>query len=150
MKLKRSKNLDEKIIQDIVEIMDGWLGVLTWDGLVEAVSRRMGLQYTRQTLHKHERIKFAFAARKKAFATGEVAEPNKVSDPILQAALDRLARIEGENERLKRENANLLEQFVRWTYNAGTRGLGIEFLNQALPEIHRGQTDRKPNTKQMK
>jgi hypothetical protein len=36
MKLKRSKNLDDKIIQEIVEIMDGWSGALTWDGLVEA------------------------------------------------------------------------------------------------------------------
>lgn len=150
MKLQRSKNLDDKIIQEIVEITDGWSGALTWDALVEAVSGRMGLRYTRQTLHKHERIKLAFSARKKAFTNGEVAEPKKVSDVVLRAALDRLARLESENERLKRENANLLEQFVRWTYNAGTNGLGVDFLNQALPEVHRGQTDRKPCTKRVK
>jgi hypothetical protein len=110
----------------------------------------MGFRYTRQALHKHERIKSAFTARKMAFATGEVAEPKKVHDPVLQAALDRLARIEAENERLKRENANLLEQFVRWTYNAGTNGLGADFLDQALPEVNRGQTDRAVKAKWVK
>jgi len=139
--VQRSKNLDDQLIRQIVEILDGWSDDLTWEGLVEAVDRRTGQRYTRQTLHKHERIKQAFALRK-ADLGNERGKVRKVADPILQLTLDRLARIEAENERLKRENATLLEQFVRWTYNAGLKGLTLDLLNRPLPAIHRGQTDR--------
>ncbi|MNV77365.1 hypothetical protein D3C71_1707770 [compost metagenome] len=138
---QRSKNLDDQLILQIVEILDGWSDDLTWEGLVEVVDRRIGQRYTRQALHKHERIKQAFTLRKVALGS-ERGKVRKVTDPVLQLTLDRLARIEAENERLKRENANLLEQFVRWTYNAGLKGLTLDLLNQPLPAIHRGQTDR--------
>ena len=139
--VRRSKNLDDQLIRQIVEILDGWSDDLTCEGLVEAIDRRIGQRYTRQTLHKHERIKQAFALRKAALGSGR-GKVRKVDDPVLQLTLDRLARIEAENERLKRENSMLLEQFVRWTYNAGLKGLTLDLLNQPLPAIHRGQTDR--------
>lgn len=37
----------------------------------------------------------------------------------------------------ERINEVLLEQFVRWAYNAGTRGLTEDFLNQPLPPPNR-------------
>ncbi len=138
---QRSKNLNDQLIRQIVEILDGWSDDLTWEGLVEAVDRRIGQRYTRQALHKHERIKQAFALRKATLGS-ERGKVRKVADPVLQLTLDRLARIEAEKERLKRENAALLEQFVRWTYNAGLKGLTLDVLNQPLPAVHRGQTDR--------
>lgn len=141
MMVQRSKNLDEQLIRKIVEILDGWSTNLTWDELVEAIARRSGQRYTRQTLHKHERIKQAFIHRKKALADG-AGVTKKVVDPVLQMTLDRLARLENENDRLKRENAALLEQFVRWTYNAGLKGLTLDLLNMPLPPVHRGQSDR--------
>ena len=49
--VQRSKNLDDQLIRGIVEILDGWSEDLTWDGLVEAVDRRLGQRYTRQALH---------------------------------------------------------------------------------------------------
>ncbi len=141
MKVQRSKNLDDQMIREIVEILDGWSDDLTWDGLVDTIDRRLGQRYTRQALHKHERIRQAFKARKMAAADvrGVVG---KVADPVLQLTLDRLARVEAENERLKRESAALLEQFVRWTYNAGLKGLTLDVLNQQLPAVNRGQSDR--------
>lgn len=141
MKVLRSKNLDDRLIQEIVEVLDGWSDDLTWDGLVEAIERRTGQRYTRQALHKHERIKQAFTHRKKALANGQNSVRN-VKDPVLQLAMDRLSRVEAENERVKRENAALLEQFVRWTYNAGLKGLTLDLLNQPLPSVRRGQSDR--------
>ncbi len=142
MKAQRSKNLNDQLIREIVEILDGWSEGLTWDGLVDAIYRRLGQRYTRQTLHKHERIKQAFSARKTALTNG-MAGVRKVTDPVLQLTLDRLARVEAENERLKRENAALLEQFVRWTYNAGLKGLTLDVLNLPLPAVNRGQSDRR-------
>ena len=139
--VKRSKNLDDQMVRRIVEILDGWSDSLTWDGLVDAIDRRLGQRYTRQTLDKHERIKQAFKARKTALASGGGAA-KRVADPILQMTLDRLGRLEAENDRLKRENAALLEQFVRWTYNAGLKGLSADVLNQPMPPVNRGQTNK--------
>ena len=139
---QRSKNLDDQLICEIVEILDGWSEDLTWEGLVESVYRRLGQRYTRQALHKHERIKQAFTLRKRVL-TNNQGTVKKVADPVLQLTLDRLARVESENERLKRENAALLEQFVRWTYNAGLKGLTLDVLNLPLPAVNRGQSDRR-------
>jgi hypothetical protein len=46
----------------------------------------------------------------------------------------------GENQRLKAENDRLLEQFVRWAYNASTRNLDEAFLSRPLPHVDREQT----------
>ena len=34
----------------------------------------------------------------------------------------------------------LLEKFARWSYNAATRGLDEEFLDQPLPRIDRSES----------
>lgn len=45
--------------------------------------------------------------------------------------------LKAENERLKRENRDLLQQFVVWQYNAHVHGLSDQNLNKALPKIDR-------------
>jgi hypothetical protein len=59
----------------------------------------------------------------------------------MRVAMERIMRLETENERLKRESRDLLQQFVVWQYNAHVDGLTDRELNKALPEIDRGQTD---------
>ncbi|WP_243751206.1 hypothetical protein [Paraburkholderia sp. BL10I2N1] len=83
----------------------------------------------------------AFAVRKKALSGRDEQLPESVS-PELQIALDRIARLEAENQRLGAENNNLLEQFARWTYNAQTRNLTKEFLNNPLTVVDREQSER--------
>ena len=131
----RERNLDDKVAATIVEVLDGWSGRLTWEALVEAVERREGLRYTRQTLHRHERIRLAYTVRKKALSGQE--QTRETASPELQVALERIARLEGENRRLEAENNALLEQFARWAYNAQTRNLTKEFLNNPLPAVDR-------------
>ena len=139
MAKKRSKNLGDAEIKQIVEILDGWTGKLTWELLIDAIELRMFNRYTRQSLFKHERIRHAFELRKNEIPLeGETV--SRVESPQLQAALDRIARLETENRRLESENNRLLEQFARWAYNAHIRGLDKDFLNQPLPAVNRGQT----------
>jgi hypothetical protein len=57
----REKNLDDKVVATVVEVLDGWSGRLSWKALIEAIARRAGLSYTRQALHRHERIRLAFS-----------------------------------------------------------------------------------------
>lgn len=138
---KRSKNLGDAEIKQIVEILDGWSDKLTWDLLINAIELRVFSRYTRQALYKHERIRNAFELKKSELSEGGKGVP-RVASPQLQIALDRIARLESENRRLESENNQLLEQFARWAYNAHTRGLDHEFLNRPLPSVNRGQTKR--------
>ena len=103
--------------------------------LIEAVESREGLRYTRQALHRHERIRLAFRVRKKALL-GQEVPPRELASLELRVTLDRMARLEAENQRLAAENNALLEQFARWAYNAHTRNLTNEFL-KALPAVDR-------------
>lgn len=139
----RAKNIGDDDIAEIVSILDGWTGKLGWDQLIDAIKRRNGNCYSRQALDKHERIKQAFVQRKKALS-GTDGVARQVSSPELQAALDRIQRLTAENERLTKENTSLLEQYVRWAYNASLFGVGQEKLNNALAPVRRGQTDKKP------
>jgi hypothetical protein len=55
----------------------------------------------------------------------------------LNIAEQRIGRLESENERLKVENSNLLERFVRWQYNAYKHGVTKDKLDADLPKIDR-------------
>jgi len=136
----RARNLNDDDIADIAAILDGWPGKLSWELLIEAIARRKRAKYTRQALHKHERIRHAFTLRKKALSEGRIAAVPNVDSPELRAALERIARLEGENARLRAENARGLEQFARWAYNAHCRGLDKAFLSRPLPAVNRDQT----------
>lgn len=138
---RRAKNIDEQVIDQIISILDGWSGKLSWELLIDAISGRIYSHYTRQALSKHARIKNAFAVRKKKLS-GSDNQQHKIDSfsPELQLSMQRISRLEAEVERLKSENNNLLEQFFRWAYNAHTRGLDKDFLNQPLGRVHRDAT----------
>jgi hypothetical protein len=142
MKRIRARNLDDEDIGDIVALLDSWSGRLSWELLIEAVEKRKFARYTRQALHRHERIRYAFSVRKQAITRNTGAGSAQVTSPELRAALERIARLEGENARLTAENHRLLEQFVCWAYNAHTRGLDKDFLSRPLPAVNRDQTPR--------
>lgn len=135
---RRGKNLSDDAIEQIVRVIDGWSDKpLTWDALVDALVARLHFRYTRQALHKHERIKAAYTQRKAALAGADA--PPRGSGQMVEATA-RIARLEAENQRLEAENQRLLEQFVTWAYNAHSRGLSKEFLDQPLPRVNRDQT----------
>ncbi len=139
--MTRARNLEDTDIEKIVSLLDGWSGRLTWELLIDAVEKRVHARYTRQALHMHARIRDAFAQRKDVLSRSP-GKRKVASNPALQAALDRADRLTAENERLKAENGRLLEQFVRWSYNANLRGLDNAFLSQPLPPVDRQQSKK--------
>ena len=140
----RAKNLSDEDIAKIVKIIDGWNGRLCWAKLVDKIAQTLGARYTRQALHRHERIRSAFSVYRNGGWREEVAGglARPPSSPELGAALSRIARLEAENRRITDENERLLEQFVRWSYNAHIRGLKEAQLNLALPPVDRRRTAR--------
>lgn len=140
---KRAKNLDDTDITQIVEMLDGWAGKLSWELLIDAIEKRSYMRYTRQALHKHDRIGQAYSQRKKSLSEQGVEKDVAHLSPELQVAQQQLSRLTAENTRLKVENERLLEQFVRWAYNAHSRNIDKEFLNQPLPSVDRDVTKQK-------
>jgi hypothetical protein len=132
-----AKHLTDRDIQRVVELLDGWRGKLTWEGLSSACKPVIGTAPARQTLYRCSRIAQAYEQARARVK--ESPTPTK-SVPTVQTALDRIARLTAENERLQMENSRLLEQFVVWQYNAHVRGLTSSQLNAPLPAIDRGQT----------
>lgn len=137
--VRRGKNLTDDAIEQIVRILDGWEGKLTWELLIDVLVTRLHCEYTRQALHKHERIRAAYTLRKGSLRGHRDVTVSRGSGALADA-MGRIARLEAENQRLEAENQRLLEQFVVWAYNAHTRGLDKKFLSQPLPRVNRGQT----------
>lgn len=133
-----AKHISDKDIERIVEMLDGWQDRLTWQALCDACLPIIGTKPARQTLLKFARITTAYTACKKRLKEGP---PKTSQPPSMRVAIERISRLEQENERLKRENAGLLQQFVVWQYNAHAYGLNGHILNKPLPGIDRGQTD---------
>jgi hypothetical protein len=144
MKHRRSRNLDHAAISEIVGIVGGCTGPLTWNILIEAINELTRVRYTRQALNNHARIKLAFALRRESLKATGVPVRVDTATPELAALLQVNARREAEIDRLKAENTRLLEQFVRWSYNANNRGVGEEDLNRPLPAVNRGSSLRRP------
>ena len=132
--LRRGRNLSDDNIHTIVEILDGWSDRLSWPLLIDEIEKRLGSRYSRQALHKHDRIHHAFQLRKQTAHHQPVVKKPPVS-PEMQAALGHLARLEAKNERLEAENQCLLEQFAVWAYNARIRGIDETALHRPLPSI---------------
>ena len=132
-----NKRLSEADIEAIIGIIDGWRGdQISWPALIDATERRLGFRISRQALSAHGRIKLAYRTRKEGLKR-EAPPPPSVASVLRE----RLDRAEAEVERLKAENAALLEQFVRWQYNAEVHNLDKERLNNPLPAIDRERTD---------
>jgi len=140
------KRLSDKDIATIVGIIDGWEGKLTYDRLIDKTKKRLMRRFSRQALFSHTRIRDAFDVRKGCLRNG--SSDRQVKSVELQIALDRAERLEAEAKRLTNENDALLAQFVRWAYNASSKGLTLDFLNQPLPDVDRGKTILRPEKKQ--
>lgn len=138
--MSRAKNLQDSDISKIVEILDGWTGKLRWELLIDEIEKRLFSRYTRQALSKHARIASAFSDRRTALTNSADRPVRTAATPELQAALERIERLDAKVGRLEAENNRLLEQFVRWAYNAHTRNLDEAFLNRPLMSVNRRQT----------
>ncbi|MBU2848079.1 hypothetical protein HF925_05700 [Acidithiobacillus ferriphilus] len=133
---RRSPNLTSERVAAIVEVIRAWEGRLTWPALIKSVAKKMHCNYTRQALFNQELIRVAYETYRASNKEGSPGSGRPVS-AALRAALDRSKRLELALAEAQKRESLLLEQFVRWAYNAGTRGLTVDFLNQPLPPTNR-------------
>lgn len=133
-----ARHLRDQDIERIVRLLDGWNKALTWEALCAACRPAVGKDPSRQTLFRSIRIREAYKASKER---QRQAPQERKAPGTLKIAIDRIARLTAENERLERENRRLLEQFVIWQYNAHVRGMSQVELNRPLPPVDLGNTD---------
>lgn len=129
------RHLTDRDVHRVLQLLDGWKGALTWDSLVEACAKRIGVRSVRQTLYRSVRIREAYELAKERSRSSIASVPLPSS---LAAAAERIQRLEAENTRLRKENDGLLEQFVVWQYNAHVKGMTECELNSALPKVDLG------------
>lgn len=129
-----AKHLTGKDIAILINVIDSWEGKLGWETLCDAVAPLIGARPTRQTLSSHSKVKAAFGYKKQQQKSGRVTTKRPAS---LSIAEQRIARLVSENSRLKSENSNLLERFIKWQYNAYKHGVSKEKLDAELPSIDR-------------
>lgn len=134
-----ARHLSQKDLDLIVKLIDGLDGKLTWETLRDAVDSLIGFRPTRQTLSSHERIKSAFNQRKFRLKSGFTPTKRPQS---LSIAEQRIRKLEAENFRLERENACLLERFIRWQYNAHKHNVSQEKLDAPLPFVDRNSSEK--------
>lgn len=134
-----AKHLKQADIEAIVGIIRGWpTEKLTWEGICHAAAKALGKTPTRQTLNTHAAIKDAYTAKKSGL---KVYGPRTAMPSSLAVAAQRIARLQTENDELRVKNDALLEQFVKWQYNAYKHGLKEPQLNADLPRIDRERTE---------
>jgi uncharacterized protein (UPF0335 family) len=133
MRKRRAPDLTDERIQVVLDHIDGWQGKLTWDLLLDAVEKAIGVRYSRFTFADYPTIANAFALKKQALRGAWEADPGAPRDKKVQAALGQVERYKAKIERLEKENELLLEQFVTWAHNAERKGVTMEMLNEPLP-----------------
>lgn len=134
-----ARHLKQGDIDAIVDIIRGWpTDKISWEGICEASAKVIGTAPTRQTLNAHAAIKVAYTAKKSGL---KVQVPRSAMPSSLAVAAQRIARLQTENNELRMRNDALLEQFVKWQYNAYKHGLKEHQLNAELPRIDRERTE---------
>ena len=124
-----AKHLTDSDVVEIVELLQSWKFKLTWELLVQACEKSLGLTTTRQALNRKAQIKEEFDIRKRALKTGvdDTPKPNSI-----QQAHARIARLLKRNKELEEQNALYREKFLRWQFNAERYGVGKEQLEKPL------------------
>lgn len=128
-------------IRYIVGVINRWSQneKLTWDALCDKVSSDIGKRPSRQSLCSHKSIEESFKLKKEQLKHGE---DKSIRPANINAAIQRIKRLEAENKALLKENTGYHEQFHRWQYNAHIRQITLEDLNSPLPKKYEDKFDR--------
>lgn len=136
-----AKHISNIQIKYIVGVINIWPQneKFTWDALCDKVSMGLGKRPSRQSLSSHKAVEDSFRQKKDELKQGE----NKTIRPAnINAAIQRIKRLQAENEVLLKINNGHVEQFSRWEYNAHLRNVSTEDLDSPLPKKYEDKIDR--------
>lgn len=134
-----SKIISERHIRKIAQMIRNWPieHALDWNSICIGAQEILGWATppTRQALDKKTSIKFAYKAKKDQIRADKhklkgVPKPRSTLD-----AMNKITRLQAENDLLKAELSRMAEVANRLIYNASIAGLTRERLMTPLPTI---------------
>ncbi len=141
MEKMMSKKLTKKDKVLIINTIIGWSEPgITWEELCKECSTFLDHKPSRQSLSYHKDVNEAFRSKKDGIKNNQ----NNFKKPSsLAIASQRIFNLESKNRLLEEENRNLKQQFVLWQYNAYKHNINKNILDEPLPPVDRGRSDRK-------
>lgn len=131
------KILNKSAVAMALRELDRWQGKLTWSAYCQRVAKVLGVDsISRHTLYQNGQIGMAFRQRQRNMRSESVVG---TSDFTLEVAVRRVADLEAQVARLEATNGLLIEQFVRWQYNAYANNVRMDALSldAPLPPVNR-------------
>lgn len=133
------KTITDSQLNKMAKMIRDWpeKEVFNWNNICTASRSILGYTPTRQALSGKLMLKNAYQIKKKhrknALAKVEgVPRPQSMLD-----AMDKIARLQQENDALRAEVANMAEIAQRFIYNASIAGLSQQRLMEPLPKARR-------------
>lgn len=130
----KAPRLTDDDIENAVRLLEAWQGKLTWDKYLVVLSGQLGHKYSKMAMHKHPKVMVAWEAAKIRLQESGLGTVH--GNQVLVLAKKRISELEARIKRLEGENQQLLEQFLRWSYNAKGKGMTPEDLDKELPRQH--------------
>jgi len=131
-----NKTITESDVRSIADMIRDWpkSEPLNWDSICKGSKSIIGYEPTRQALYKKTAVVNAYQVKKKKLRS-EIDKLSKVARPRSTLdAMERIARLQEENDQLRAENQKMAEIANRFIHNASMKGLTRAQLMIPLPE----------------
>jgi len=133
------KAITEKQIKKIAEMIRDWPENerFNWNNICVSAKTILGYAPTRQALSKKVVLKIAYQTKKKqrndaASKLEGIPRPQSIQD-----AINKITRLQQENDTLRAELDKMAELAQRFIYNASIAGLSQQRLMEPLPKARR-------------
>lgn len=133
--------ITDKDVHLMVEMIRAWPKgePFKWESICKGAQSILGYEPTRQALHKKPALVNAYEVKKK-YLRSEADKLSKVTRPRTTLdAMERIAKLQEENDQLKAEVQKMAEIANRFIYNATLWGLSRDKLMAALPAKKKSQ-----------
>lgn len=128
--------ITDKDVRQMIDMIRAWpkSEPFKWEAICKGAQSILGYEPTRQALHKKPAVVNAYEVKKK-FLRSEADKLSKVTRPRTTLdAMERIAKLQEENDQLKAEVQKMAEIANRFIYNASIWGLSRDKLMAPLPE----------------
>ncbi len=128
--------ITDKDVRLMVDMIRAWPKgePFKWEAICKGAHSILGYEPTRQALHKKPALVNAYEVKKK-YLRSEADKLSKVTRPRTTLdAMERIAKLQEENDLLKAEVQKMAEIANRFIYNASIWGLSRDKLMVPIPE----------------
>jgi hypothetical protein len=129
------KVITQAEVKLIAEMMRDWPKAqpFKWATICAGSSSVLGFEPTRQALHKKPMLVNAYRAKKKQLRLATEKLSHVTRPASMLDAMERIAKLQEENDVLSAEVSQMAELANRFIYNASIEGLSREKLMAPLP-----------------